>query len=99
MNAQGEAAPTEGKRRGLVRLGIVAARYRRGMLTALLLTLSVGPGFDVEEVRALVLPSEAEDPWASLPWRTSLWQARHDAAAEGKPILLWEMDGHPLGCT
>ena len=21
-----------------------------------------------------------------------------DAAKEGKPILLWEMDGHPLGC-
>ena len=20
-------------------------------------------------------------------------------AARGKPLLLWEMDGHPLGCT
>jgi hypothetical protein len=30
---------------------------------------------------------------------TSLWEARQKAAAAGKPILLWEMDGHPLGCT
>ncbi|MDA1265338.1 MAG: hypothetical protein O2816_09705 [Planctomycetota bacterium] len=70
------------------------------MLSALLLlSLSTGPGFDVEAVKTLVLPAESEDPWAALPWRTSLWQARLDAAAEGKPILLWEMDGHPLGCT
>ncbi len=26
-------------------------------------------------------------------------QARKVAAKEGKPILLWEMDGHPLGCV
>jgi hypothetical protein len=30
---------------------------------------------------------------------SSLWEARKRAAAEGKPILLWEMDGNPLGCT
>lgn len=59
--------------------------------------LSMGPEHEV--LRALVLPAEGEDPWAELPWRTSLWQARLDAAAAQKPILLWEMDGHPLGCT
>ena len=32
-------------------------------------------------------------------WLTDLWQARKLAARQGKPILLWEMDGHPLGCT
>ena len=26
-------------------------------------------------------------------------QVRQLAARQGKPILLWEMDGHPLGCT
>ena len=35
----------------------------------------------------------------SIPWRTDLWEARREAAAAGKPIYLWEMDGHPLGCT
>jgi hypothetical protein len=34
-----------------------------------------------------------------IPWMTSLWQARKKAAAEGKPILLWVGDGHPLGWT
>jgi len=34
-----------------------------------------------------------------IPWLTSLWQARKKAAAEGKPILLWVGDGHPLGWT
>ena len=40
----------------------------------------------------------AHQPFAQVPWLTSLWEAREKAAAEGKPILLWEMDGHPLGC-
>jgi hypothetical protein len=52
-----------------------------------------------DELRALVRPCEGEDKWAAVPWRTSLWEARVEAAAKGKPILLWEMDGHPLGCT
>jgi hypothetical protein len=50
-------------------------------------------------LRALIKPDRGEDPWATIPWLTDLWQARQIAAREGKPILLWEMDGHPLGCT
>ncbi len=45
-----------------------------------------------------VRPAEGEDAYARVPWLTSLWEARQKAAKEGKPILLWEMDGHPLGC-
>jgi hypothetical protein len=47
----------------------------------------------------LIRPSADEDRWATIPWGVSLWEARKTAAAKGKPILLWEMDGHPLGCT
>ncbi len=47
----------------------------------------------------LIKPEPREEKWSEVPWRTSLWQARQEAAARGKPILLWEMDGHPLGCT
>lgn len=53
----------------------------------------------MEKLRALIKPAEDEDTWAKIPWLTSLWEARKKAAAEGKPIVLWEMDGHPLGCT
>ncbi len=47
----------------------------------------------------LIRPTAEESQWLAIPWQTSLWEARRKAAALGKPILLWEMDGHPLGCT
>jgi hypothetical protein len=47
----------------------------------------------------LIKDNAGKEKWAQIPWLTSLWDARKRAAAEGKPILLWEMDGHPLGCT
>ncbi len=50
------------------------------------------------KLKALIQPQEKEDKWAEIPWLANLWQARKRAAAEGKPILLWEMDGNPLGC-
>ncbi|MEO2088671.1 MAG: hypothetical protein ABGY75_04120, partial [Gemmataceae bacterium] len=49
-------------------------------------------------VRKAVLPAVGEDEFDKIPWLTSIWDAREKAAKEGKPILLWEMDGHPLGC-
>ena len=54
---------------------------------------------NLARLHALMQPTSEETRWLQIPWRTSLWQARIDAAAAGKPIYLWEMDGHPLGCT
>jgi hypothetical protein len=54
---------------------------------------------DVGRLEALIRPKPDEEKWTRIPWLTSLWEARQRAAAEGKPILLWEMDGNPLGCT
>jgi hypothetical protein len=51
------------------------------------------------KLQALIAPDRGEDAWAKIPWLTDLTQARRVAAGQGKPILLWEMDGHPLGCT
>ena len=50
-------------------------------------------------IQALIKPAAREEKWEQIPWMASLWQARVKAAAAGKPILLWEMDGHPLGCV
>ena len=50
-------------------------------------------------LRAEIPPAPSEQKWTQIPWQTSLWAARQQAAKEGKPILLWEMDGHPLGCV
>lgn len=45
-----------------------------------------------------IRPQPGEDRFDSIPWHISLHEARVKAAKDGKPILLWEMDGHPLGC-
>ena len=39
------------------------------------------------------------EKWTQIPWETDLAAARQRAAREGKPLFLWIMDGHPLGCT
>ena len=54
---------------------------------------------DFGKIHALIRPGAADEKWNEVPWMSSLWEARKKAAAEGKPILLWEMDGHPLGCV
>lgn len=51
------------------------------------------------KLHALIKPLAGEEKWQQIPWLTDLWEARRKAAAEGKPILLWEMDGHPLSCV
>lgn len=45
------------------------------------------------------LQPDQDSPWRSIPWKISLLEAQRVAAAEQKPIFIWAMDGHPLGCT
>lgn len=52
-----------------------------------------------QSLHALIKPGPDEEKFLQIPWLTSLGQARKKAAEQGKPILLWEMDGHPLGCV
>jgi hypothetical protein len=52
-----------------------------------------------KQLQAVIKPAPTEDRWAQIPWLTDLWEARRRAAAAGKPILVWEMDGHPLACV
>lgn len=53
----------------------------------------------MERLLEWVVPTPEEEPWLRIPWRTHLWSARMEAAAEGRPMLLWSMDGNPIGCT
>lgn len=41
----------------------------------------------------------ADETWRTIPWKISLLDAQRAAAREGRPIFIWAMDGHPLGCT
>ena len=52
-----------------------------------------------EKLHSLIKPQANEEKFMEIPWMTDLWAARKKASEEGKPILLWEMDGHPLGCV
>lgn len=42
---------------------------------------------------------DSELVWEQLPWYVSYYEGLEKAGAEGKPLLLWVMNGHPLGCT
>ena len=53
----------------------------------------------LQKLHALIKPQASEEKFMQIPWQTNLWDARKQAAAQGKPILLWEMDGHPLSCV
>ena len=50
------------------------------------------------ELHELLAPS-ADEPWRTIPWMTSVLEAQRVALEEGKPIFIWAMDGHPLGCV
>lgn len=41
----------------------------------------------------------ADEPWRTIPWKIALLDAQRSAAELKKPIFIWAMDGHPLGCT
>jgi hypothetical protein len=47
---------------------------------------------------AAVLPTEEEDRWLEIKWRTNIAEARAEAARENKPVFLWVMNGNPIGC-
>lgn len=77
----------------------------RPMLAAALLLVGLfsdGPSVrehSLAEWRALLAPSASETAWRGIGWRASFWDAVQEANAADKPVLLWAMNGHPLGCT
>ncbi|MHC5062547.1 MAG: hypothetical protein ACYTG5_01075 [Planctomycetota bacterium] len=45
-------------------------------------------------------PSEEDAAWLkSIPWQPSFAEGIRRANEDAKPLLLWVMNGHPLGCT
>jgi hypothetical protein len=49
--------------------------------------------------RKHVLPDAGELAWRQIPWAATFKDGIAAADAAGKPLLLWVMNGHPLGCT
>ena len=51
------------------------------------------------KLRTLVLPNPSEASYRTIPWRTSILQGIVDAQKNDKPVMIYLMNGHPLGCT
>lgn len=64
-------------------------------------TANQDSGISAEEFEKLIqeVDTPTDKPWRSIPWKISLLEAQNEAAESGKPIFIWAMDGHPLGCT
>lgn len=50
-------------------------------------------------LHAYIKTSPHENGWTQIPWELDLNEARKKAAENKKPIFIWAMNGHPLGCT
>jgi hypothetical protein len=79
-------------------------RLRSLALLPLTAALTVGASSAAQETdRAqcldTVLPTARELTWQSIPWRTRFGAAALEADDLERPVLLWAMNGHPLGCT
>jgi hypothetical protein len=46
-----------------------------------------------------IQPDAQEQAYKEIDWRNRLADAIPEARELGRPILLWTMNGHPLGCT
>lgn len=53
----------------------------------------------LEAWREHVRPDAAELAFEALPWIPSFSEGLERADEEGRPLLFWAMNGHPLGCT
>ncbi len=46
-----------------------------------------------------ILPESSEMAWNQIPWLSTFKDGIIAANAAQRPLLLWTMNGHPLGCT
>ena len=49
--------------------------------------------------RAMIRPAEIDLAWTRISWLPTMAEGIKRANLEEKPLLLWLMNGHPLGCT
>jgi len=71
------------------------------VVCSITLIRSAGGELTKEEFNRLhkLLQPSPDEPWRTIPWKITLLDAQRTAAEQRKPIFIWAMDGHPLGCT
>ncbi|MFT4710695.1 MAG: hypothetical protein ACI8Q9_001826 [Planctomycetota bacterium] len=95
-------------------LFLAVAAFSSPPLAAQELRVDEGPGADAavdlidsqvlgaenfEALAELIRPSDDERKFEDVGWRNEFWPAVLEARELGRPVLLWTMNGHPLGCT
>lgn len=85
---------------------VLAKRRRVGLFVVLLACLLTSPTARAGELTAerydevlTELTPPVDEPWRTIPWGLSVLEAQRVAVEAGKPIFIWAMDGHPLGCV
>ena len=53
----------------------------------------------VESFEQRIVPSRGEMAWDSIPWLSTYAEGVAAAQEQNRPLLMWAMNGHPLGCT
>jgi hypothetical protein len=56
-------------------------------------------GTNLQAWRTHIRPNDKDLTFEIIPWLTTLADGIRAADEESKPLLLWVMNGHPLGCT
>ena len=51
------------------------------------------------QYKAEIGPQAADAAWQRIDWLPSYREGLEAGSKQQKPILLWVMNGHPLGCT
>jgi len=54
---------------------------------------------NAQQWKATIEPDSQEALYLQIPWRESLLRGLREAKREDKPVMLFAMNGHPLGCT
>tara|TARA_B100000427_G_scaffold114072_1_gene94612 strand:- start:185 stop:442 length:258 start_codon:yes stop_codon:yes gene_type:complete len=49
--------------------------------------------------KKFIKPTKDELSWTQIPWLTTFYDGLIESDRQQKPVLLWVMNGHPLGCT
>ena len=79
---------------GLVLVGVLLAPFSTASETLPELARDT-----LDEYLTRVLPEAEEIRFREIPWRMRFHEAVDEAARVRKPLLIWAMNGHPLGCT
>jgi hypothetical protein len=66
------------------------------------LALAVAPDLNDDTFESLcdaICQREEELAFLKIGWHESFYSAVNEARETNRPVLLWAMNGHPLGCT